>query len=95
MIDPKLIQCYIIFIQGQKLFEKYGLMSSSKKNISNYEVYREKYLNILTFCKTNDIFPEHTTYIENKLNEKNLKVDTIFDTIELPESIKKLALLNT
>jgi predicted unusual protein kinase regulating ubiquinone biosynthesis (AarF/ABC1/UbiB family) len=92
LLDPTLIQCYIIFIQGQKLFEKYGLMTSEQQEISDYEVYREKYLNILTFCKTNDIFQEHTTYIETKLNKKQLKVNTIFDTIELPDSIKELAL---
>ena len=45
-LDPLVIQCFIIFIQGQKLFEKYGLQSCNKNKISNYQVYREKYLNI-------------------------------------------------
>lgn len=90
LLDPKLIQCYIVFIQGQKLFEKYNLMSSSTNIISDYEVYRDKYLNILTFCKTYDIFPEHSVYIENKLNSKQVKIENIFDTIEMDDSIKEL-----
>ena len=54
-----LLQCFIIFIQGQKMFEKYSLVSSSKNVISDYQVYREKYLDILTFCRTYNIFNEH------------------------------------
>ena len=91
-LDPHLIQCFIMFIQGQKLFEKYGLQSCDKNKISDYQVYREKYLNILSYCRTYNIFPEHSEYIENKLNEKQLDINSIFDTIDLGEKIKKLAL---
>jgi len=92
LLNPILLQCYIIFIQGQKLFERYGLMTSDKQIISNYNVYRERYLNIFTFCKTYDIFRGYSLYIEEKLNSKQMRVDCIFDTIDLDDSIKKLAL---
>ncbi len=91
-IDPILIQSFIIIIQGQKLFERYGLMGTNDETRSDYEVYRERYLNILTFCKTYTIFDEYSQYIENKLNEKQLQIDTIFDTIQMNDAIKQLAL---
>uniref|UniRef100_A0A6C0BT22 Protein kinase domain-containing protein n=1 Tax=viral metagenome TaxID=1070528 RepID=A0A6C0BT22_9ZZZZ len=89
-INPILLQCFIILIQGQKMFEKYGLMTSKNNVISDYTVYREKYLDILTFCRTYNIFPEHSEYIEYKLNNKQIEVTNIFDTIDLDESIKEL-----
>ena len=81
-LDPILLQGFIIIIQGQKLFENYELMASDKNLISDYKVYRERYLNILTFCKTYHIFEDYSKYIENKLNEKQIVVDNIFDTID-------------
>ena len=94
LIDTILIQGFIIAIQAQKLFEKYGLQATDKNEYSDYRVYRERYLNILTYCKTYHIIPEYSDYIETKLNVKQLKVDSIFDTIDLGENIKKLALKN-
>jgi predicted unusual protein kinase regulating ubiquinone biosynthesis (AarF/ABC1/UbiB family) len=67
LLDPTLIQCYIIFIQGQKLFEQYDLMKGDKDDTTPYEVFRERYLNIYTFCKTYNIFPKYSKNIENKL----------------------------
>ena len=93
LIDPVVVQSFITMIQGQKIFEKYGLMASDKRYISDYEVFRERYLSILTFCKTYNIFPGYSDYIEEKLNDKQLKIDTIFDTVEMDDSIKELALL--
>ena len=83
LLDPQLIQCYIIFIQGQKLFEQYDLMTSDKDSTTPYEVYRERYLNIYTFCKTYNIFTEYSVYIENKLNKKQVEVTNIFDTNDI------------
>ena len=72
------------------MFEKYYLVSSSKNVISDYQVYREKYLDILTFCRTYNIFNEHSEYIENKLNKKQMKIENIFDTIEMDDNIREL-----
>ena len=95
LLDTILIQCFIIVIQGQKIFEKYDLMASDKNLISDYKVFRERYLNILTFCKTYNIFEDFSKYIENKLNEKQIKIDNIFDTIDFDnELFEKLALQN-
>ena len=90
LINPTLIQGFIMQIQVQKLFEDYDLQSSDEKNICDYEVFRERYLNILTFCKTHNIFQKYSEYIENKLNDKNIKVESLFDTINIDDTIKNL-----
>ena len=82
LIDPLLIQCIIILIQGEKIFEEYNLMSSDNNIISDYEVFRDRYLNILTFCETYSIFDEFKEYIIIKLNRLQIDVDNIFDTID-------------
>lgn len=92
LLDPILIQSFIIAIQVQKLFERYGLQSSNNNLISGYKVFRERYLTILAYCKTHAIFPEYSELIERKLNQKQVKFDTIFDTINLDKNIKILAL---
>ena len=93
LLDPTLIQCYIIFIQGQKLFEQYDLMKGDKDDTTPYEVFRERYLNIYTFCKTYNIFPKYSKNIENKLNKKQIAVTNIFDTIDFDDTnLEKMAL---
>lgn len=93
LLDPVLLQCFIIVIQGQKIFEKYGLMASDNNMISDYKVFRERYLDILTFCKTYDIFHGFSEYIENKLNEKQVQVSGIFDTIDINDiDLRNMAL---
>ena len=82
-IDPTLLQGFIVIIQAQKLFERYGLMASDKNLMDDYKVFRERYLNIYTFCKTYNIFPGYSNYIEEKLNKKQIIIDSIFDTIDM------------
>jgi serine/threonine protein kinase len=90
LINTTLIQGFILQMQIQKLFENYHLQSSNENNICDYEVFRERYLSILTLCKTMNIFPEYSEYIENKLNSKNIKVESLFDTINIDDNIKNL-----
>ena len=93
LLDPVLLQCFIIVIQGQKIFEKYGLMATDDNMISDYKVFRERYLDILTFCKTYGIFQGFSEYVENKLNEKQVPVSGIFDTIDIDDiELEKMAL---
>ena len=94
LIDSTLIQCVIIGIQGQIIFEEYGLQSSKNNEISSYEVYRSRYLDLLTICKTYNIFTNYSNFITELLNEKQIKIDEIFDCIKMPDSIKKIALKN-
>jgi hypothetical protein len=68
------------------------LTSSDKDEINSYEVYRSKYLDWITFYKTNGIFLEYKDFIVDMLNKKQTKINTIFDCIEMPDSIKMLAL---
>ena len=92
LLNPIMIQSIIVAIQVQLLLQEYGLQSSSKKDIQSYEVYRGRYIDFLTFCKTKDIFHDYQKNIINKLNDKQTEVKGLFDFIEMPDSIKALAL---
>ena len=46
----------------------------------------------ISFYKTYDIFPEFSKLIQNRLNEVQIDVQNIFDTNDLPDSLKDLAL---
>ena len=91
-IDPIMIQSVIIAIQCQLMSQEYGLKASSTQDIGSYEIYRSRYVDMLTFCKTKDIFHDYQKNIENKLNEKQTDVKGLFDFIDMPDSIKALAL---
>ena len=93
LIDPIMIQTIIILIQCQLIFQENGLQASSTKEFSSFEVYRGRYVDMLTFCKTKDIFHDYQKNIINKLNEKQTKVEGVFDFISMPDSIKQLALV--
>ena len=92
-IDPLLIQAVIIVIQCQKIFQKFRIISADKEEvITSTEVYREKYMDWLSFYKTYHIFPEYSKLIQNKLNSIQIPFNNIFDTNKLPDTIKYLAL---
>ena len=92
-IDPLLIQAIIIVIQCQKIFQEFRFISDDKqKNISSVEVYREKYMDWLSFYKTYGIFNEYSYLIKERLNSIQTDVQNIFDTGDLPDSLKTLAL---
>lgn len=92
LIDPILVQAFIIVIQCQKIFEKYNIISTDENIISGYEVYREKFLDWISFYETYNIFPEFSQFLKDKFKDENIQVNNLFDTIEMPESIKNLAI---
>jgi len=92
-IDPLLIQAVIIVIQCQKIFQEFRFIGDDKqKVISSREVYREKYMDWLSFYKTYDIFPEYGKLILRRLNDVQADVQNIFECNDLPDSLKTLAL---
>ena len=94
LINHVLIQFLIISIQCQSLLAEFGLKSSSKKEINSYTVFRERYLDVITFCKTYNIFDDYSKYLEDKLNKNKPDIIGVFDTIEFGDDIKNLALLD-
>ena len=92
VIDPILIQSIIISIQGQILFEEYSLQGNNNNIIKSYEIYRSRYLDFIAYCQTYKIFEEYVIYIKKELNKKQVKIENIFDCIQMSDSIKNLAL---
>ena len=68
------------------------MMSTDKDEIKSYEVFRSKYLDFIALYNTYDIFPELSDFLSDILTEKNVEVTNLFDCIEMPESIRLLAL---
>ena len=79
-------------VDHQKIFEEFRITSSDKNIVTSYEVYRSKYLDWISFYKTYGIFTEFNDFILSMLNERQTEIDNIFDCIEMPDSIKALAL---
>ena len=71
----------IVFIQTQRLFHEFSFHGSDEKPVTAYDVYRERYLDLLTFCKTHNIFSVFTQRIEDILNKKQIPIQKIFDSI--------------
>jgi len=92
LIDPMLIQSIIILIQCQKIFEEFRMIGSEKVEIKSYEVFRSKYLDFIALYKTYDIFPELSKFLSTILTEKQTDINNVFDCIEMPDSIRLLAL---
>jgi len=92
LINHVLIQFLIISIQCQSILDEFALKSSTKQEIKSYTVFRERYLDVITFCKTYDIFKEYSKYLEDKLNKVKPDITGVFDTIEFGDDIKNLAL---
>ena len=92
LIDPILIQSIIILIQCQKILEEFRMMGTDKEEIESYEVFRSKYLDFIALYKTYDIFSELSGFLSEILTEKQIKINNLFDCIEMPESIRLLAL---
>lgn len=92
-IDPLLIQAVIIVIQCQKIFQEFRIISDDKqKDISSREIYRGRYMDWLSLYKTYDIFNEYSSLVKDRLNNIQTDVQNIFDTNDLPDSLKELAL---
>ena len=50
-------------------------------------IYRNDYLDYYTICKTYNIFPELQDYFKQKLNEKQVKVNELFDMLDESKNI--------
>ena len=88
-LDPILIQVIIILIQLEKIYIEYDILN---ENRSSYSYYKEIYLDYINLYNTYNIFTEFKNYKIDKFNEININCDNLFDTINMPNEIKKLAL---
>lgn len=91
-IDHLLLQFFIIAIQSTQLYEQFSFKGSDTNTINGKQVYRERYLDVINFCNTYQIFPEYKQLIQNKLNKEQPEITELFDTISMSEEIKLLAL---
>ena len=91
-INHHLIQFFIIAIQCNHLYEQFNYKGKDDEPISGYKVHRERYLDVINFCDTNNIFQDYNNLIKQKITKFQPEVSNLFDTITMPDSIKALAL---
>ncbi|ANS04229.1 2-polyprenylphenol 6-hydroxylase [uncultured Mediterranean phage] len=85
ILDPLFIQIIIVLIQTYQYFSKYNINNAENLPKNKYRVYREKYLDIYTICDTYNIFPEYKQYIKDRLQEKNIKFNGLFDVLDITD----------
>jgi len=91
-INHHLLQFFIIAIQCNHLYEQFNFKGSETTSISGYNVHRERYLDVINFCNTYNIFHDYNQLIKQKVNKYQPEINELFDTITMPDSIKSLAL---
>lgn len=94
LLVPEFIQAMIVEIQNNKHITKYHINNKLQGFPDGEHIYRNNYLDYYTICQTYDIFPEIQNYIKNKLNEKQVEVNELFDTLDktsyITDDIKSL-----
>jgi serine/threonine protein kinase len=86
------VQFLILLTQMQKNSVIFRFSSPTGYCYPPTKVYKERYVDCLNICKTYNIFPEYTAYIQETLASLQMERTTIFETVEMPESIRQLAL---
>jgi len=95
-INPNNILGIIMNIQTLKYWTKYSLNNKNEQFKTDTSIYRRDYLNYISICQTYGIFPELQLNLKKLLNDKQVTVTEIFDTVDqsnfITDEIK--ALLN-
>ena len=86
------VQFLIILIQMQRNSLVFRFSSPQGHCYPPTKVYKERYVDCLNICETYHIFPEYTQYIRDTLASNHLERKTIFETVDMPEEIRTLAL---
>ena len=87
LINPISIQTILIYLQIYKYLSKYGLNNVNEQWATDKNIYRSDYLNSYSICKTYDIFPEIQQWFKDKLNEKQVDVNELFDMLDESKNI--------
>ena len=92
VVNQILIQIFILGIQNEIFIEKCGRSKLYREGDVKCKLL-ECDLTAITFCNTHNIFLGYSKIMENKIKNKNYKIDGIFTGINFDEDIKELALL--
>jgi len=86
-LNPMSMQGIIMNIQTLKYWTKYNLNNVNEQWTTSKNIYRSDYLNYYTICKTYDIFPQLQQMFKDKLNEKQVEVNELFDMLDESKNI--------
>ena len=77
-INSKLLNFFILFNQCQALYTQSGVISMGR---SSERLFKGRYMDIVVFCKTNNVFLEFAHHLVDRMNETSLERAEIFDTV--------------
>ena len=86
-IDPNNIFGIITNIQTHKYWSKYSLNNFNEQFETNVSIYRREYLNYISICETYNIFPKLQERLKQRLNEVQVDVNELFDTLDVSNII--------
>jgi hypothetical protein len=86
-LNPICMQGIIMNIQVLKYCNKYSINNANEQWTTSKNIYRSDYLNYYTICKTYDIFPQLQQMFKDKLNEKQVEVNELFDMLDESKNI--------
>ena len=87
-----LLQFFILAIQSTQLYEQFSFKGSDTNAVQSRVVYRERYLDVINFCQTNNIFKEYQELVQCKIQQNKPDINDLFDTIQMSDEIKQIAL---
>ena len=87
-----LVQFLILYVQIHHMCVRYDQANPSGVYSPNDKIYKGHYVELLTFCDTYQFYPKIREHIANRLNEKQIERTSLFDGINMPDSIRELAL---
>ena len=92
-MTSELLQFVIIYTQLHNVCIKYGL-ASLHGSTTRDDVFKERYIDCLNYCKTYDVFPEYVEYIHRKLTSISVVRLSVFECSEKDtyQCFKSLAL---
>ena len=91
-IDSHLVQFLILFIQIHRMLVRYNHANVTGVYYPCDQIFKSQYVDCLTFCETYNIYPKFKDYVVKRLDSKQTKRRSLFDSIDVPESLRELAL---
>ena len=86
LVDINNLQSILLYIQIFKYLSMFGISD----NTPNENTYRGNYIDSINICDTYGVFKDISDIIKDKLNQKQIEVDSIFSDITYGDEIKNL-----
>ena len=93
IVDSRLLNFFILFLQCKKFYLEAGVVEEQR---TSHDLYIGRYVDVITFCKTYNIFNDYAKFLIGKMNKYNIKRESLFDSVKYDDDMNNelLALIN-